>query len=296
MLPARTRLVENVAFERLKRMVEAEYYRYFQRQKTHTLCHKQWQRARQLGVVLPEAEPTFRAGLLFDEYEMAVEVTAPKEFKLSDGYLCLGKETEYNRANVHLLSALGTFKEKPLVPVSIQSGYTGYSWAKLPTITSVKVSTGKERLRETILGADLVCVESLSIEVKTSDGRTFVSDVSMAVANEPPKGKCKWHTEAVYITEAGHRELNDEYIWYHLGGYNIDGDSYDTQQYDFEKEINSFWSDLIGPHEQLRCELTEHINQHYRISGKWQKVVIEENGTLEIVYKDGRSETVKVPK
>jgi len=25
-------------------------------------------------------------------------------------------------------------------------------------------------------------------------------------------------------------------------------------------------------------------------------VVIEENGTLEIVYKDGRSETVKLPK
>lgn len=298
MLPARTKLVENQALKKLEEAIEIEYYRYFQRQKDHSLYYDEYLRAKELGIELPEAAPKYSTGLICDEYGMAVDVFPPKDFRLFEGYLCLDKEMddEYDQVNVHLLAALGTFNDKPFVPVSIQSGYMGYSWAKLPQITSVKIKAGKERLGQMVLSCDLVCVESLSIEVEASDGRKFVSDVSMAVINEPPKGECKWHNEAVYITEAARRELNDDNLWYHLGGFNDEGDSYETQQYYVEQELDGFWSDLIGPHEQLRHELVKRVNQHYCISGKWQKAVVEENGTVWIVYKDGKSETINPPK
>jgi len=298
MLPARTKLVENETLKKLKDAIEIEYYSYFQRQKEHALYYDEYLRAKELGIELTEATPKYNVGLICDEYGMAVEMTAPKDFNLCDGYLCLDKEMddEYDQANVHLLAALGTFNEKPFVPVSIQSGYMGYSWAKLPKITSVKVTASKERLRQMILSCDLVCLEYLSIEVEASDGRKFVSDVSMAVVNEPPKGKYNWHNESVYITEAARGELSDDNLWYHLGGFNEEGDSYETQQFYAEQEIDGFWSDLIGPHEQLRHELVKRVNQHYCISGKWQKVVIEENGTTRIVYKDGKTKIVNPPK
>ena len=298
MLPARTTLVENEALKKLKKAIEIEYYRYFQRQKEHTLYYDEYLRAKKLGIELPEATPKYTTGLICDEYGMAVEMTALKDFKLSEGFLCLDEDMkdEYGQTNVHLLAALGKFKKKPFVPVSIQSGYMGYSWANLPKVTSVKVTAGKERLRQTILNCDLVCVESLSITVQTSDGKTFVSDVPMAMANEPPQKGCKWHDEALYVTQAAQRELGRDNLWYHLGGYSDEGDTYETQQYYVEKDLDEFWSELIGPHEQFRHELIKCVNLHYRISGKWQKVTIEENGMVRIIYKDGKSEIVNPPK
>ena len=88
MLPARTRLVENAAFEQLKAAIELEYYKYFQKQKTHTLYYQEYLRAKELGIELPEAEPKFQAGLIWGECSEPVEVIMPKDFKLEDCYLC----------------------------------------------------------------------------------------------------------------------------------------------------------------------------------------------------------------
>jgi hypothetical protein len=35
-------------------------------------------------------------------------------------------------------------------------------------------------------------------------------------------------------------------IWYHLGGWSDEGDTYDTQLADFEEQLNLFWADVIG--------------------------------------------------
>ena len=298
MLPARTKLVENQALKKLKEAIEIEYYRYFQRQKEHSLYYDGYLRAKELGIELQEATPKYNVGLICDEYSMAVEVTTPKDFKLSDGYLYLEKDMddEYAQANVHLLAALGTFNEKPFVPVSIQSSYMGYSWTKLPKITSVKVNAGKEKLRQAIVGCDLVCVESLSIEAETSDGKKIASGVSMAVVDESPTEKCNWYNESVCITEDAREELNCDNLWYHLGGYNDEGDSFDTQQYYAAKELDEFWNDLIGPHEQLRHKLIKRVDQHRPIFNKWHKVVINEDGSILIICKDGKTEIVKPPK
>ena len=297
MLPARTQLVENPALEKLKAAIEIEYFRYFQRQKQHSLYHGEYLRSKELGIVLPEATPTYHVGLVWDEYDQVVEVTAPKDFKLQEGVLCLedGLNNEHDLTNVHLLGALGKLAETPFVPVSIENGYRGYSWTNLPKVISIKVAAGKERLRRMILSCDLVCVESLSITVETSDGMRFSSEVPMAMISEGPTATYKWHSDTLYVTEAARRDLTDDNLWYHLGGFDCEGDSYETQQYDVEESLGEFWSELVGPHENLRHELMTRINLHHRIYDKWQKVIVEENGDMKIIFKDGKAEIVKQP-
>jgi hypothetical protein len=294
MLPARTRLVENKAFEQLKAAIEQKYYKYFQRQKTHTLHYEEYLRAKELGIDLPEAEPQFKAGLLGGECNEPIEVFMPKDFRLEDCYRCFNEDLkdEMAETNAHLLSALGNFNDKRFVPVTIDSGYRGYSWANLPKVTKVKVIKGKEKLRHSINCGEIVCFDKLSITVHTSDGKIFSSDVDMAVMVEPPRGKYRWVDETVCVTKEARGHLSAENIWFHLGGFNDEGDSYDTQLYYFEKDLDEFWNELIGPYETVRQQL---IKELYPLYEKWQKVTVFEDSSLEIVFKDGRKERVRPP-
>lgn len=297
MLPARTKVVENAALEQLKAAIEIEYYRYFQRQKEHSLSYSEYLRAKELGIDLPEAKPNYSVNLLYDEHDLAVQMTEPKNFELSDGYLCQEGDLEGEHAvtNAYLLAALGTFKDKPFVPVSISNGYIGYSWANLPKVTSVKVAYGKERLNRWILSGSLHCVETLSIKVTTSDGKVFESEVPLAIVDQKPDDKCRWYDETVYITEAARRRLDDNNLWIHFGGYNDEGDTFETQEYEFGQEMKEFWAALIGPYEQLRGELFSKISQNLPLDRQWQRVVITEDGMVAIHFKDGHLETVKRP-
>jgi len=294
MLPARTRLVENAAFEHLKAAIELEYYKYFQRQKTHTLYYEEYLRAKELGIDLPEAEPQFKAGLVWCEYNEPVEVFMPKDFKLEGCYLCFNKDLkdETAEANVHLLSALGEFKDEPFVPVTIDNGYMGYSWTKLTKVTKVEVSKGKEKLRHSINCSEIACFDKLITTVQTSDGKTFSSDVDMAVMTESPRGKYRWVDQTVCVTKNARDHLSSENIWFHIGGFDLEGDSYDTQLYYFEKELDEFWNELIGPYETVRQQL---IKELYPLYNKWRKITILEDSSLEILFKDGRKEVVKPP-
>ncbi|MFH1616360.1 MAG: ATP-binding protein [Planctomycetota bacterium] len=295
MLPARTRLVENQAFEQLKTAIEREYYKYFQKQKTHTLYYEEYLRAKELGIELPEAEPQYRAGLICGEYNEPVEVFMPKDFKLQDCYLCFNKDfkDEPAQANAHLLSALGEFKNNPFIPITIDDGYMGYSWTKLPKVTKVEVSKGAEKLRHSIYCSEIACFDDLIITVHTSDGKTFSSNVDMAVLIEPPKDKkYRWADQLVCVTKEARNHLSSENIWFHIGGFDIEGDSYDTQLYYFEKELDEFWNELIGPYETVRQQL---IKELYPLYDKWQKVTIFSDQSLEIVFKDGKRQRVNPP-
>ncbi len=294
MLPARTRLVENKAFEQLKAAIELEYYKYFQRQKTHCLYYEEYLRAKQLGIELPQAEPKYRVGLISNEYNEPVEIAIPKDFKLQDGYLCSDEDCDGDMAqtNAHLLAALGEFEDKPFVPVTIDSNYMGYSWTKLPKVTKVEVAKGKDKLRHSINCGEIACFDKLAITVHTSDGKTFSSDVDMAVITELPKDKNHWSVETVCLTKDARNHLSAEDIWFHLGGYSDEGDSYDTQLYCFEKELDEFWNELVGPYEPVRHQLVKEL---YPIYDKWQKVTIFSDESLEIVFKDGKRQRVNPP-
>ncbi len=298
MLPARTMLVENAASKKLKEAMELEYFKYFQKQKTHTLYYEEYLRAKELRIELPEAQPQFRAGLICDEYDQVVEVVMPKEMELKDCYLCSDDDCDDDLAeiNAHLLAALGKFEGRPFMPVTIDNGYIGYSWAKLHKVTKIKVKTGKELLRQGILSEELACFDKLSITVHTSDGKVFTSSVCMAVIEAKKKGKYHWCDHVTCVTKEARESLGSDNIWYHLGGFNIEGDCYETQQYCFEKELDEFWNTLIGPYETMRQEIYSILGRQYKIYDKWKRITVTNEGSLEILFNDGRTEVIKPPK
>jgi hypothetical protein len=294
MLPARTCLVENDALDQLKAALEREAFLYLQRQKQHRLPYKEYLRAKELGIELPEAHPTFKVGLLHpDMNPQPVEVVMPKDHPLSQCYRLAdttdGQESD--EANVHLLAALGKF-DTPFMPVEINPHYDGYTWAKLPTIGKVQVAAGK-MLQESWIGSGkLICVESLSIAAHASDGKLFRSTVCMAVKPSDEGDQDPFMGDMLYVTPAAQQELYDARIWCHLGGFSDDGDTYDTQEYTISKELEQFWQRLIGPHETLRSKLLEAASS---LDKGWKEVTIKPNGQVIVRQKNGREQVITPP-
>jgi hypothetical protein len=97
------------------------------------------------------------------------------------------------------------------------------------------------------------------------------------------------------VTKNARKHLSSENIWFHVGGFDLEGDSYDTQLHYFDKELDEFWNELIGPYESLRTELFSALRGHYGLYDKWQRITIAEDGSLEILLKDGSKERVRPP-
>ncbi len=293
MLPARTQMVQNEALDQLKGLVEIEAYRYLKQRGFHRLKYSQYCRGRELGVDLPEATPCFQVGLLFEEDCEPVEVTQPKDFPLSQCYR-MGERCrdEFNEAAVHLLAALGQFVT-PFVPVEISPDYEGYRWAHLPTVETVIIQAGRELLSHSVWAEQLTAIEELRVTVHTSDGKTFASKVPMSVRKPiPRKDKLGWVNGEVLVTPAARDALSPSDIWYHLGGFREDSDTYDTQLYRFEGELEMFWADLIGPAAYLHSRLLECVLD---CKFEWQLIAMDANKTLTITYQDGHREVYPKP-
>lgn len=294
MLPARTRLVENEAYKKLLAAIELAAYRYIERKGEHTLPYKEFLRARELGITLLEATPKFTVGLLANmDAPEPVEVVMPKDFPLGKCYRFDPKasDEEGDDINAHLLAALGKLDE-PFIPVSINSSYDGYSWAKLPTIGKVEVKAGKQLQSECLWSGRLTCVDELSITIHTSDDKIFSSPVCMAKEPELPKEGPGWMDDYMLVTAQAQDRLHPSEIWHHLGGWYEDGDTYDTQECAFEKDLNSFWADLIGPDEHLRQSI---VAPFYRIAPEWKAAHIYPDGRVWIEHADGTEKTIQPP-
>ena len=294
MLPARVCLVENEALAKLKAAIELVAYKFIQQLGEHTLPYEEFLRAKELGITLPEAKPTFRVGLIGNDIAPEpVEVVMPKDFPLSKCYRfdpnVSGEDTD--ETNVHLLAALGTFAG-PFVPVHIHPHYDGYSWAKLPTIGKVELQVGKELHSSWVWSGKLTCVDALTITVYVSDGKAFSSPVCMAKMPIVTDRERRWAEDLVLVTPTAQAELQSSEIWYHLGGWSEDGDTYDTQLCAFEEELNRFWADLIGPDEQLRQSILAPLG---RIEAEWQSVTVFAGGTVAIRHIDGSYKTIEPP-
>ena len=202
-----------------------------------------------------------------------IEIPMPNDFQLKKCYR-LSKDCqdgcETDEANVHLLAAMGKFKE-PFVPVTISLSYDGYNWEDLRTIGKVEVTVGKELGNEGIWNEMLVAVDSLQITVHTSDNKVFESDVLMAVLEQPTK-KRSWYCMNVYITLEARNQLSSTDIWYHLGGWNDDGDTWDTQLYYLEQELDQFWATIIGPAEYLRSKIRSCLVGGFK---DWTKIIFD---------------------
>ena len=297
MLPARTRLVENDAFEQLKAALELEAYHYLQRRGHHRLPYPQYIRAQELGIALPEATPTFHVGLLgpSDPPEPdPVEVQLPEGFPLARCYRFdpdFPDGTDVDEANAHLLAALGQFAA-PFVPVNIRKEYDGYTWAALPTIGKVTVTAGKELHSACVWTGTLTCVARLAITAHTSDGKVFSSLVCMAKA-PPPEDVNGWCDDEVLVTRAAEERLRPSEIWYHFGGWCDEGDTYDTQRCSFEQELDRFWADLLGPDEQLRRSIMAALAG---LKPAWKSVKVFASGKMRVQFKDRTTKTIRPPR
>lgn len=293
MLPARTRVVENAALIQLKAAIEREAYRFLQRRGSHSLPFREFERAREVGIQMPEARAQFSVGLLSaGESPEPVEVALPQDYPLSKCYsmdVADGLNDSFAETNAHLLAALGTI-ETPFVPVVIRSEFDGYTWSRLPTITRVEVTTGAHLHSDWIGGGKLTCVDRIVITAHTSDGKVFSSSVCMAAATTTEAGT--WSDEIIFVTPAAQERLSISEIWYHLGGWSEDGDTYDTQEYEFGQALDRFWAELIGPDENLRRELVR-ATQH--IKPDWHSVTILSNGIVTIKFSDGQSRAILPP-
>jgi hypothetical protein len=222
-----------------------------------------------------------------------IEVAMPKGHALGQCYrLAESKDgDETDEANTHLLAAVGRF-DRPFVPVEIRSEYDGYSWAKLPTIGRVEVAAGKTLQESWIDGGTLICVESLTITAHCSDGQVFHAPVCMAIKPWDAEGKRQWFDDYhVYVTPEAQRRLSDEHIWYHFGGFNDDGDTYDTQSHEFTQQLDAFWLRLTGPDEPLRHKLVECLSE----LKDWQSVQILADGRVTLKLRDGSERTIAPP-
>ena len=282
---------KNEAFEELKAAIEIQAYRFIQKRGSHKLPFKEYKRVEELGINLPEAEPVFNGGLLAGDTPEPIEIPMPSDFPLKKCYR-LSKNCqdgcETDEANVHLLAAMGKFKE-PFVSVSISPSYDGYSWADLPTIDKVEVAVGKQLGSEGVWNETLVAVDSLQITAHTSDGKVFKSEVLMAVLEQPTE-KRSWCCMNVYVTLEARSQLGSTDIWYHLGGWNDDGDTWDTQLYDLEQELDQFWATIIGPGEYLRSKIRQCL---FGVIKDWKRITIEADETITILYKDGTEKVFK---
>jgi hypothetical protein len=296
MLPARTCLVENEGFERLKAVLEIEAYRFIQKRGSHKLMFSEYCRARELGIMLPEAQPVFQVGLLSEEPIEPAQVVKPADLPLAKCYRLAPSCRDVddpNEANAHLLSALGKF-ENPFVVVDISPIYDGYRWAALPVVKRARVKVGRELAREALGSETLVAVESLQIIAHTSDGKVFSSGVPMAIRRPPRTAKRRsWCTVEVLVTLEARERLDASELWYHLGGYSEDGDTYSTQLADFEDQLNLFWAGILGPGEYLRQRLLECIDD---FGIQWTQVTVESSGKVWISYKDGTAQMLQPPK
>ena len=295
MLPARTRVVENEAFASLRQTLEVEGYRYLQRRGHHRLPYKQYLRARELGIELPEAKPTYAVGLLAGgDAPEPVAVTMPDDFPLAKCYRfdqnCTDG-TETDETNLHLLAALGEFGE-PFVPVHIHPTYHGYAWAELPTIGKVEVSVGRQLHSGCLWTGTMTCVASIAITAHASDGRVFSSEVCMAKAPAAAPEAPDWAEDHVLVTPQAQQRLCASEIWYHFGGWSDEGDTYDTQMFEFEEQLDHFWLSLAGPEERLRQGILASLAA---VRPEWQTVTVTPDGSVAIEHLDGTRSALRPP-
>jgi len=294
MLPARTQPVENKALRELRKVLEIEGYRFIQRRGSHKLTYKEFLRAAELGIELPEAQPRFQTGTLRGDTPEPPEVVMPKDFPLARCYRIhprLRDTTHRIEANVHLLAACGRF-QSPFVPVDIADSYDGYSWAKLPTIDQVWVDLGQEIATDYLLGQKITAVKSIFIHARTSDGKTWESEAPLAVMYDDEAHRSFYNDEHLYVTPEAANELYPSQMWYFCGGFNEEGDTYDTQEYLFEQDLEAFWATVAGPGEYLRRKITSAVAG---VEDDWTQITITSDGGVLIHCENGTLRTLRPP-
>jgi len=280
-LPARTRMVENGAFAKLEDILEIEAFRYIQQQSKHDVSYTDYLRAKQLGIELSEAKPTYTIGSLV--CQDLKKITLPENFPLSQCYLMKDDTYEIDNENTHILAAFGKC-DNPFIPVRIDPKYDGYSWTKLPIVKTVKVSAKKRLGSYSRWWVYTDVFENLEIMILTSDGKEFHSSVPVAI-RKPNQNTDSWLDKTVCLTP----EARDTISWKNLRSYcgsfiGDDDESFNSQLVRSEDSVDRFWADAFGPEEYLRDKLQSMAHD---VISNWTVITLTKDGKMIIIYDNG---------
>ena len=130
-------------------------------------------------------------------------------------------------------------------------------------IGKVEVSFGKEAPQRRALGGH-TDLRGLDCDHRPRQRwpRVFSSKVCMAIAPAAPEKAPSWADDHVLLAPEAQERLSASEIWYHLGGWSDEGDTYETQEWQFQEELDRFWMQLIGPDEQLRRSILDALQAH----------------------------------
>jgi len=258
MLPARTKVIENQEWTNLTVELERQGYLYLKARGRHGLPYDRFLAAKAMGVELPEASKAFRYGLLGEQDCMSPpDIFIDREKPIGLSSCCVPKQryddwsdNDSVAYNAHLLAAFGRGQKtaEGFMPVHIESSMRGYSWAKLPVISSVGVVQGKV-VHEGCLGCKAVeLCETLEIHATVVDQghlRRYSAKVPMAWKDE----------NAILLNQEMQDELESNHVFYMCDAYNYDGDYWETQEHDFSVELDRFLAESVGKAEWLRQSL-----------------------------------------
>jgi len=255
-----------------------ERYREIQKEGHHTLPYKEFLRAKELGIELPEADPVFELGT---DCRRPVSVAMPKGLPLEGCYRIPTKLIEQTFVigdNALLLAALGQLEE-PFIPVWIPDEYEGYSWTKLPTVESMEMATGR-----TLHGAPfggtrgLTCVDSIVLTAHTSDGKVHSGHVCLA-AGEPVLW-CSGGSQTIYVTPEARTRLRPTQVLPYLG---VDSDDA-AWAARATVMLDDFWLVCGSDREAIRLAILERLET---LVSQWEAITRTRDNVVTIRTRDG---------
>lgn len=257
-LPARKEMVQNAAIEALREAAERAIYRTVALTGGHRLAHAQWQRARELGIDLPEAEPWLSGWIARtadgDGYYLGERIVDMPMILFPDAEAPL----EQCAARV-----LGTGQALGGALVREVSAFEGYDWYDaLPRISSLsfRVETSGSSLRydSEFMLPDTVesgRVDSIQLEVAVSRSRQSKDDpVLHSLAADvliAPDDSWSADLDQTVILLAPDSTITPNDLAHLLeaacfcAGDDVDNDSWHTQQRDFERRARQIANTLL---------------------------------------------------
>lgn len=253
---------------------EIERYRKLQEERHHRLPYREYLRAKELGVGLPEADPVYEIAASREE---PLAIKMPKGFPLRKCYRMteeLGQAAVSQVDNAYLLSALGG-REEPFVPVWIPDEYTGYSWAELPTVDSVDVVTKRLRHASNFGGwRRLECFDTIVVTARTSDGKTHSCSVCLALGE--PEFECSRSRQTIYVTPEARSRVPRRAL---LGFLGVPGEA--PAQVTM---LDDFWLGCGSDDGAIRSAILERLET---LAPSWEAITRTRDNVVTIRMRDG---------